>query len=103
VLKGPPRRPARIVIHLTPRAGRDALDGWDGEALRVRVAAPPADGRANDTLLRLLAGALGLAPSRLRLVSGATSRRKLVEVEGIEAEEMLRRLDAALLGRSRRA
>jgi len=93
----------RLTVRLTTRAGRDALDGWDGHVLRARVAAPPADGRANDALLRLLAGALGLAPSRLRLVSGAASRTKLVEVGGIDEAEARRRFDAALSGRARRA
>ncbi len=77
---------ARITVRLTPRGGRDAIDGWDGDVLRVRVAAAPVDGKANDALLRMLAKALGVAPSRLALVSGAQARVKTVDVDGMTAD-----------------
>ena len=81
---------ARITVRLTPRAGRDAIDGWaeDGgpRVLRVRVAAPAAEGRANDALVRLLAKALGVAPSHVRIVAGAHGRTKVVEIEGMTEE-----------------
>jgi uncharacterized protein YggU (UPF0235/DUF167 family) len=80
---------ARLAIRLTPRAGVDRLDppGPDGE-LRARVRAAPADGAANEALLRLLADSLDLPRSALRLVAGAQGRRKLVEVEGLTPEEV---------------
>ena len=77
---------SRITVRLTPRGGRDAIDGWDGDVLRVRVASAPVDGKANDALLRLLAKALGVAPSRVTLVSGAQARVKTVDVDGITAD-----------------
>jgi uncharacterized protein (TIGR00251 family) len=77
----------RIKVRLTPRGGRDRIEGWDGDVLRVRVAAPPVDGKANEAMLRLLAKALGVAASNVRLVSGAQSRVKVVEVEGLSAED----------------
>lgn len=77
---------ARITVRLTPRGGRDAIDGWDGDLLRVRVAAAPVDGKANDALLRLLAKALGIAPSRVTLASGAQARVKTVDVDGMTAD-----------------
>ena len=83
---------ARIDIRLTPRGGRDRIDGWDGTLLRVRVAAPPADGRANESMIRLVAKALGVPPSRVTLVSGAQSRTKVVEVEGLMADEIRARI-----------
>ena len=79
-------------VRLTPRASRDQIDGWDGDLLRVRVAAPPVEGRANDALLRLLAKALDLPPSRLRLVKGRTSREKVIAVEGVSEEDARARL-----------
>jgi uncharacterized protein YggU (UPF0235/DUF167 family) len=83
---------ARLTVRLTPRGGRDAIEGPDTEGvLRVRVAAPPADGAANRSMLRLLAADLDLAPSALRLVSGASGRRKVVEVEGRTAAELVHR------------
>jgi uncharacterized protein YggU (UPF0235/DUF167 family) len=80
------------MVHLTPRAGRDSIDGWDGDVLRVRVAAAPADGRANDALRRTVAAALAIAPSRVGIVSGATSRRKLLAIQGLSLEEVHRTL-----------
>jgi len=80
--------PVRITVRLTPRGGRDAIEGWDGEVLRARVAAAPVDGGANEALVRLLAKALRVAPSRLALVAGAQSRTKTVEVEGLSGEEI---------------
>ena len=79
---------ARITVRLTPRGGRDAIDGWDGDVLRVRVAAAPVDGKANDALLRLLAKALGVAPSRVTLVSGTQARLKTVDVDGMTADDV---------------
>lgn len=83
----------RLRIRLTPRGGRDAVDGWiDNDVLRVRVAAPPVDGAANDALLRLIAKRAGVAASRVTLVSGAQARFKLVEIDGVTDEELRERL-----------
>jgi uncharacterized protein (TIGR00251 family) len=84
---------ARIDVRLTPRGGRDRVDGWEGDILRVRVAAPPAEGRANDAMIRLLAKALGLPPSRLTLVAGGQSRTKVVEIAGLALDEVRARID----------
>jgi len=73
----------RISVRLTPRGGRDAIDGWDGDVLRARVSAPAAEGRANEALVRLLARALGVAPSSVQLVSGRQSRVKILSIEGV--------------------
>ncbi len=71
---------ARIAVHVTPRAGRDALSLEDG-AIRIRVTAPPEDGRATEAARRLLARALGVAPSRLTLLMGAAARDKLFRLD----------------------
>jgi len=60
--------------------------------LRVRVTAPPAQGRANAALERLLANALGVPPSAVRVVSGERAREKTVAIEGVSQEEALARL-----------
>jgi uncharacterized protein (TIGR00251 family) len=54
-----------------------------GESLKVRLAAPPVNGAANETLITLLAAELGVAKRAVRIVSGASSRNKIVEVDGI--------------------
>jgi uncharacterized protein (TIGR00251 family) len=83
------RAGVRFAIRLTPRAGRDAIEGVDAEgALRVRVAASPVDGAANRAMLRLVAEDLGVRPSAVTLVSGTTARRKVVEVAGPTAADL---------------
>lgn len=83
---------ARIRVRLTPRAARDEIAGWRGDLLLLRVTAPPVEGRASAAAERLLAGALGVPKGYLRVVSGRRSRVKTVAVEGMNREEVLRRL-----------
>ncbi|HXJ02175.1 MAG TPA: DUF167 family protein [Micropepsaceae bacterium] len=76
----------RFAVRLTPKGGRDGLDGWaqgsDGKRyLKARVSAPPEDGKANEALLKLLAKSLGVGTSKVRIVSGASSRMKMIEAE----------------------
>jgi uncharacterized protein YggU (UPF0235/DUF167 family) len=76
-----------FAVRLTPKGGRDALDGWNRDAeskpqLKVRVAAPPEDGKANAALTALLAKRLGVAKSMVRIRRGETARVKMIEVEG---------------------
>ncbi len=74
----------RFPVRLTPRGGADRVDGPGADGtLRVRVAAPPVDGAANDSLCRLLARELGVARGSVRVVSGDAARRKLIEVDGL--------------------
>lgn len=70
----------RFAVHVQPRASRSEVLGQHGDALKVRLQAPPVDGAANDALVELLAGVLGLPRREIRLVSGQTARRKVVEV-----------------------
>ena len=81
----------RLAVRLTPRASRDAIAGFEGETLRVRVTAPPVAGRANGALVRLLAKRLGLPRGAVRVVAGQTSRSKVVAIDGL-AVELHRRL-----------
>jgi uncharacterized protein len=81
----------RFAVRLTPRGGADRIDGVADGALQVRVAAPPVDEAANHALVRLLARELDVAPSTVRIVSGATARRKTVAVEGMTAGVVQRR------------
>jgi uncharacterized protein (TIGR00251 family) len=73
-------------IHVTPRAKRPAVGGCHGDALRVAVTAPPADGLANAACVRELAGALGVKKSEVELDSGSKGRRKRVRVIGSSTE-----------------
>ncbi|HEU4401754.1 MAG TPA: DUF167 domain-containing protein [Candidatus Polarisedimenticolia bacterium] len=84
----------RILLRVNPAGHRDRIAGPYGSRLRVTVAAAPERGRANDSVIRLLASALGLPPSRLWLVSGARSQDKVVQVDGCSAADLRRRLEA---------
>jgi uncharacterized protein YggU (UPF0235/DUF167 family) len=86
----------RLAVLLSPRARADALVGWQGPVLKVRIAAPPEAGAANLALLKFLAGQLGLSASRLSLAVGPGSRRKVVVVEGLTEAETRRRLQGRL-------
>jgi uncharacterized protein len=75
---------ARIAVRVQPRAGRDEIVGERAGALLVRVKAPPVEGRANEAVRKLVAKRLGVAPRRVSVVRGASSRDKLVEVDGMD-------------------
>jgi uncharacterized protein (TIGR00251 family) len=85
---------ARLTVEVRPRAGGDEIVGWQGQTLRVRVMAPPADGAANDALRTLLAKRLGCAPSRVEIIRGHTARTKIVRVSGLSPGDVAVRLAA---------
>lgn len=71
----------RIAVRVTPRGGREALTLDETGTIHIRVAAPPENGKANAATRKLLARALGIAPSRLTLTGGASSRDKVFRVD----------------------
>ena len=81
-----------LSVVVTPRSGRSALAGVEDGYLRVRVAAPPVVGAANKALVRFLADVIGVSPSRIRIVAGATGRRKRLRVVGLVRSELATRL-----------
>jgi len=86
---------ARLAVRVTPRAARDAIQGWHGAALKIRLHAAPEQGRANAALEELLARTLGVSKSCVAVTSGHTARHKLVSIESLDAPEIDRRLAAA--------
>lgn len=88
-----------FTVHVRPGGRRDAVEGSHGDALAVRVAAPPTDGRANDAVRALLAEAFGVARREVEITSGHTARRKRVRVGG-DAARLGARLEE-LLGANR--
>ncbi len=81
-----------LTLHVQPGAARTEVAGMHGEALKIRLAAPPVDGRANDCLIGFMSKALGVAKSRIELVSGASSRAKRVRIAGLGAESVRSKL-----------
>ena len=87
---------ARFRVTVSPGASRTELVGRHGDGWKARIAAPPERGRANDALRALLSGALGVPREAVRIVGGAGSRSKVVDVEGIDAAELELRLTRAV-------
>jgi uncharacterized protein (TIGR00251 family) len=84
----------KLSVKVTPSASRDGISGWLGDALKIRVRAPPERGKANAAVEKLLARALGLPDGGVKVVVGATAARKIVEVSGLTEAEVRRRLDS---------
>ena len=83
----------RLAVRVTPKGGRDGVDGWalDAEGrpyLKVRVSAPPSDGAANAAVVALLAKTLKRPKSALTIVSGESARLKLIEIDGLDAPSL---------------
>ena len=74
-----------LTLHVQPGAKRTSVDGVHGEALKIRLAAPPVDGRANDALVRFLADAFAIPTRQVTLLRGETSRRKVVRIDSPRA------------------
>ena len=79
-------------LHIQPGAKKTEVVGLHGEALKIRLAAPPVDGKANACLLAFLADRFGVAKSAVSLVSGDTSRAKRVRIDGVEPSVVRERL-----------
>jgi uncharacterized protein (TIGR00251 family) len=77
-----------LSLHVQPGAARAGVVGRHGDALKVKVAAPPEGGRANAAVVALLAGSLGLRAADVELVGGTSSRRKRVRLRGVEAAQL---------------
>ena len=75
-----------LTLHNQPGAKKTEFAGLHGDALKIRLAAPPVDGKANEALIKFVAEALGLPKSAVNLKSGQTSRRKVLEVSGTTSE-----------------
>jgi uncharacterized protein (TIGR00251 family) len=82
-------------LHIQPGARKTEIVGSHGEALKIRLAAPPVDGKANAALIAFLAGELGVPKAQVELVGGASSRGKLLRVSGASAEAIARFLSNA--------
>jgi uncharacterized protein (TIGR00251 family) len=76
-----------LAVRVTPRSRKNEIVGVDGEALRIKLNAPPVEGAANAALCEFLARVLGVRKSAVTLVAGQTSRHKVIHVEGITPEQ----------------
>ncbi len=80
-------------MHVVPRARTTEVAGRHGDAFKIRLAAPPVDGAANDELVRFLAERLAVPRSAVTIAAGHTGRRKTVKIAGLETADALRTLE----------
>jgi uncharacterized protein (TIGR00251 family) len=85
-------RGVRFAVRVYPRSSRQRMEGIQEGGLKIYLNAPPAEGEANRELIKFLSALLKIAPSRLNVVSGRHSRRKLIEALDLSAREVLERL-----------
>jgi len=90
-----PVPPHRLTVRVTPKGGRDAVDGWTQDAagrplLKLRVSAAAADGAANAAVVALVAKSLKVPKSAVRIAAGETARVKRLEIEGVGSDEVAR-------------
>jgi len=82
----------RINIKVLPSSSKDEIAGWLGESLKIRVMAPPEKGKANKSVINLLAKRLGIPVSDIQIESGSSSQRKVVLISGLSANEVEHKL-----------
>jgi uncharacterized protein (TIGR00251 family) len=84
----PTRDGVLLSVYVQPRASRSEIVGEHGEALKIRLAAPPVDGAANDELIHFISKLLGISASKVSVRSGQSSRTKVIEISGISLQEV---------------
>lgn len=84
--------PLPLALRVSPKASKNAINGWLGDTLKVSVTSAPEKGKANQAVIDLLATALKLPKSALSITRGETSSNKIVEISGLTQDELLRRL-----------
>lgn len=85
----------RIMVQVLPSASHNQVVGLVNDILKVKIAAPPVEGKANKKLIEFLSDCLGISKSRLTIVKGDASRKKIVAIEGLDGEEVRKRLSPA--------
>jgi uncharacterized protein (TIGR00251 family) len=75
-------------IRVVPRASRSGIAGIQNDALKLRITSPPAEGRANEECIRLLAETLGVKKGQVTIIAGYASRTKTVAVEGLKTDQV---------------
>ena len=81
-----------LQLRVHPNAGRSEVIGFTGEVLQVKVAAPPVRGKANKELIAFLSKALGVSKGSLTIVKGHTGRNKVIAIDGLSSEDIIKRL-----------
>ena len=80
-----------LQIKAAPNSAKDEIQGWLGDSLKVRIQAPPTDGKANDRLCAFIAEKLSLPKGAVTVVSGASSRQKRLSIQGLSEQQVRQR------------
>ncbi|MDA8216179.1 MAG: DUF167 domain-containing protein [Dehalococcoidales bacterium] len=83
---------AQLRVRVVPRAKGNQIAGWEGDTVKVRLTAPPVEGKANKALVDFLAEQLGVSKSAVTIVSGHSARQKRIEIAGLDDVETRRKL-----------
>ncbi|MFC2013317.1 DUF167 domain-containing protein [Chloroflexota bacterium] len=83
---------AKIAVHVYPNATNNAVVGYVGGVLQMRVSAPPEKGKANEELVSFLSKVLGVSKSNISIIRGHATRNKLIAISGLGQDEVMRRL-----------
>lgn len=83
----------RLAVKVVPGASRSAISGWLGEELKLRIQAPPEKGKANKSVLKLLATTLGIPVKSMRIIRGQSSAHKIIELSGVTPAALARAVD----------
>ena len=86
IVDDPRPQAVRLKVKVVPGSSRDEIVGWLGDALKIKVMAPPERGKANEAVVELLAAALGISTDDIKVVSGHTSPSKVFAIGGIDDE-----------------
>jgi uncharacterized protein (TIGR00251 family) len=89
------KKSCTLKVRVQPKASSNQVTGYEEDTLKLRVTAPPTEGKANAGVIALLAKTLGVRKSKLQIVRGQSSRDKVVSVETLTAQEVRRRIEAA--------
>ncbi len=82
-----------IRVKLLPKSSRNQVVGREGDHFKVKVTAPPVEGRANKALIELLAKKLGVSKSHIEIISGKSSRLKSIRIDGLSQEGIIRKVE----------
>jgi hypothetical protein len=83
---------AKLKVKVVPGASRSELSGWLGDTIKIRVSAPPENGRANSAVIALLAEELGVSGKTINITAGKGAQRKIIEIQGLSSSELMETL-----------
>lgn len=85
-----------LYVQISPNASKNSLEGFRGDVLRMKVAAPPVEGKANKELVAYLSDILDISKGSVRIVKGHMVRNKVIAIDGLTSEQMMKRLSSFL-------